>query len=589
MINFFICSIGVYFFGLYLFKKHFPSIFFAVSFTYCSFLIQQLGHFQIASIPWIGFLFLFLFKYLRESKIKNGLIFVVFWILISLDSYYIGYIVSIAVVVVFIVHLFLNKRFYDREFWKLSSILIIIFLVFLLLPSIPYLQVRKFYHFKRSIRENVFFSADFPLSFISPSSFNLLFQYLPDKYHRLLQVEGAWEKPLFIGYINLIFLIYYLAVSRKLNKPSFDRWQKYFFILALIFFILSLGPVLNVAKKKTHFSLPYMFFFRTIPGFSSMRVPARFGIVYVFSLAGIASLGVNVFISRFSRSIPKTIVSVGIMVVLIFELLANIPVAYIGKVPEAVRYYSQNGNSSHKLLAYYPAEVGPDFNNPFLSGKYIYYSSYHNFNTINGYSGYIPDSVFQAQLFLAEIDKPQALCYLHNLGIREIIVLPHLSEKKDLEKIDELVSNGLLMVKSSFVDGSLTYIINEQRIVAYGLNAGLLISADMSADSKRLIFKLKPDGDGHYFVRSGRDLFETARFTAYNSDEQILWEIKKNIVLPAIVSNGGKTLLKKRLEKDETDVKRVKIEFLKSGEYLFLPIRIGETNAKLSFFEECTL
>jgi len=69
------------------------------------------------------------------------------------------------------------------------------------------------------------------------------------------------------------------------------RLSGYFVVCAVSSFILSLGPILHVAGNRTWIPLPYSLLYFTIPGFSSMRAPARFAVLTLLCVTVLAGLG----------------------------------------------------------------------------------------------------------------------------------------------------------------------------------------------------------------------------------------------------------------------------------------------------------
>jgi hypothetical protein len=71
-------------------------------------------------------------------------------------------------------------------------------------------------------------------------------------------------------------------------------------VVALTGFVLSLGPILHVAGQKIWIPLPYAPLYYLIPGFSSMRAPARFSVLAVLGLAVLAGVGYS-YLERRAR------------------------------------------------------------------------------------------------------------------------------------------------------------------------------------------------------------------------------------------------------------------------------------------------
>lgn len=548
--NFLLCSIGFYFLGMYLFKSVFPSLFLAIVFSYSSSVIQQYAHFQIASLPWVGFVLLFLFLFLQTNRLKYGLLFLIFWLLQSMGSYYIGYILFIAISSVIIIHIFITKKYLDFKLWKNLFIIGFFFLLVMLPLSLPYLEVKQFYHFKRSLAQNVSFSAHFPLSFIMPSPLNQYFGFIFSKLHHLFPFGESQEKVLFMGFLGLGFVFYqfiYFRNNKNIIRPTEYR---YAFWLAIIFFILSLGPIFNglVIDGKIIFPLPYLLFYYIIPGFSSMRVPARFGIFFVLAMSIIASYGFKHFIDRLSKNKTKWIISYLVMIVLIIEFIPIVPMVQVKPVPLAIKYLPND--PSIKIVAYYPSR----HRNPYVEGQYIYYSSYHLANIVNGFSGYKTKSNFYAKYMINGIDDSQLIDYLHRLGVSHIIALPDFMKPIEKIKLESALSKNDLIKVKTFKDGSYICAINKNRFNQKNKEIESVIKLKM-LDDRYLIATVHSDGGGFY-VSSRRDLFEQITIEIVDSNKDLLTKVTQKALIPAIIPKNNDILFKINLP-DHLDVNKI--------------------------------
>lgn len=69
------------------------------------------------------------------------------------------------------------------------------------------------------------------------------------------------------------------------------RARGFFVVLAVTSFVLSLGPILHVAGRAVWIPLPYAALYYLLPGFSSMRAPARLAVLVVLAMSVLAGLG----------------------------------------------------------------------------------------------------------------------------------------------------------------------------------------------------------------------------------------------------------------------------------------------------------
>ncbi len=573
LINFLLCSIGLFYFGLYLFKKIAPALFLAIAFTYSSALIHQMSHFQIFSFPWIGFVFLFLFLFLETEKLKYGLIFVLFWLLQSLNSFYIAYILLLAIFLVVLVHIIVKKKYFDLKLWKHLSILGFLFLIVIIPLSLPYLEAKHFYEFKRSIVQNVSFSAHFPISYISPSSHNLLFSFIHDALQEAFPLREMQEKVLFAGFLVFFFFFYRIVQRYRLGKNREKPIEyKYFFWLGLVFFILSLGPIFNEPfnepfwDKEIVIPLPHLLFYYLIPGFSSMRVPARFGLIVILIMTIIASYGFKHFLEQVNTKKTKLLLSILLLGFLVLELIPKIPMEKVEPIPEAIEYLSHTEINKNAKIAYYP----PSFGKTGLAGKYMIYSGSHLKGLINGFSGYYSKSNFYAQLLAATPDDPQAVQILGRLGVRYLVVIPRFMTQAELVVFSRAVSNKTITIVKTFTDNSFLFRLNEQNVTPTHDNRLPQISLKW-LNKKYLTGFIKSRGNGFY-ASDRLDMFETLWVEFLGDKAQVLAKASKDLLIPALMPENNDILFRIKVPDSVqfNDIKKVKLHFKTSGKTIML-------------------
>ncbi len=190
--------------------------------------------------------------------------------------------------VILAIYFLLRKRYFLYAlFFGISSLTTALFLYFLLLTAglwflwqkkervaiikstliaglftapflLPYFFVSRQYHYVRPIRDAIHFS-------LAPQ--DLAGQFFP----------GWVFITLFLG--TLAMLISTFRKSKKID--ILPREISYWFILALLAFVLALGPALHIFKNTVHIGplpalpLPYALFYYLVPGFSGFRTPSR--------------------------------------------------------------------------------------------------------------------------------------------------------------------------------------------------------------------------------------------------------------------------------------------------------------------------
>jgi len=86
----------------------------------------------------------------------------------------------------------------------------------------------------------------------------------------------------------------------------------YFLALSATSFLVSLGPILQVAGTRIWIPLPYAALYYIVPGFSGMRAPARFAVLVLLGLAVLAGLGYERLRQRIRGRLPWRAVSLSL-------------------------------------------------------------------------------------------------------------------------------------------------------------------------------------------------------------------------------------------------------------------------------------
>lgn len=167
-------------------------------------------------------------------------------------------------------------------------------------------------------------------------------------------------------------------------------------------FWLSLGPVPTAMGHSLHDPGLYLFFYKYVPGFNGLRVPARFGMLFMLFLAVLAGFGVRHVAERprYGAIAASLLGILFLMEAYSAPIIINgtpdspdlaTPPPYVLSGPDTFPVY--RGVSSlpaDALIAEFP------FGNWQYELRYMYYSTTHWRRLLNGYSGQFPDSYIEA-------------------------------------------------------------------------------------------------------------------------------------------------------------------------------------------------
>jgi len=257
----------------------------------------------------------------------------------------------------------LRRLWRDAAYWTAVGVAAVT-AVFLILPLFePYaaLQGRGF---GRSIEEAAGYAADWRTYLTSSARLHTwIYQ---------LRWIGKGVEVAFPGFVAVAFAVVGIAAARSMERPS-RNWIVMYAALAGLALWVSLGPDAGL----------YAILYRTVPGFTLMRAPGRFGLIVTFALSVLAAFGVRALLATTRRAAAAAAV---LTVLTVAELSEPLPFVDVPRLP-----------SSYATLASLPA--GPVIEMPFFSREtgglfkhteWMLYSTRHWKPLLNGYSDYIP-------------------------------------------------------------------------------------------------------------------------------------------------------------------------------------------------------
>ncbi len=322
-----------------------------------------------------------------------------------------------------------------------------------------YRMVQGDYTVERSIAQNAFYSANLA-SFFTADGQNLLWGTLTAPLREFGRY--TFERNMFPGLLALLLALVGLIVGWR--RPL----AQYLFLLDVGAAILSLGPNLYVTadNKSILFTrMPYGFLYFHLPGFDSMRVPARMGILFGLSVAGLAAIGVTWLTGKAAAWQPTRprfngrVLTAGLAVVLIAGIGAEslnrpytpVPLATREEAPPVYRWLATQPDAVVLELPFvipdHPDQTG------MLGDLYQYYALYHGRPVVNGSANVLPKGYKALYYELREGPTPRALSILQGLGINSLVV--HYDElgEEVAAKTHELLDGGTAQAHSEISFG----------------------------------------------------------------------------------------------------------------------------------------
>ncbi len=229
------------------------------------------------------------------------------------------------------------------------------------------------------------------------------------------------EKPLYPTLT--VFALALLGIFLGWKKQK--KYIIFFSASAFIAFVLSLGPT----TQNSAYSLLYKIF----PLMQIVRVPARFSIIVILSLAGLAAIG----LSRINRK-KFFIIALVLFLIEVWQIHTPAVTIPVGKdIPAVYRWLATQPDTTiiielplrplwrgismeDQLTRTYRETRDEDV---YASETYrIYFSTVHHKRMLNGYSGFFPQIYHDQAGLLDNFPSPQSIAMLERQHVRYILI-----------------------------------------------------------------------------------------------------------------------------------------------------------------------
>ncbi|MFA6363350.1 hypothetical protein [Methanoregula sp.] len=477
LLTFILAAFGTYLLVRYLTHNDYAAFLAGIIFAFIPYhLLHGMGHLGAATIQWIPFCALFFMKVFREGGIKNCILAGIFYILVAMsDTQYMVF-MGIFIVLLFIYENYVNissNRGFKFEAHKsiLIKYLIIGVVAFsVILPlTMSDIQVASSEgnYLKPNATEVVTYSTDL-MSFFLPSVLHPVFGGLVEPVNQNFTGNAA-ENATYIGYTVLLLSIFGLYVFRK------DITARFWGLIAIIFSLLSMGPVLHVNGEtvftvfKISVPLPHLILYYLVPFIENSRTTGRFFIVAALAFAVLAGYGCSELLKRYDTK--KIIIVIILCAFILFEYLG---VPYPTSPIDPSAFYQKIGQDpDHYALLEIPVT-----DNYTAGVNIIYYQTIHGKAIVGGQSArtlktayyfepntqFIRDLTFNLSVpqdIVNQNDTDVGNSILHYYNIRYIILHKNYLSEDQLQATESYLAQCNPLLPKVYEDDSL---------VVYGQN-----------------------------------------------------------------------------------------------------------------------
>jgi hypothetical protein len=326
----------------------------------------------------------------------------------------------------------MRRRFPARAVWGHLAVAGLVAALLVLPVAVAYRSVQGEFAFERSLDENVLYSANLS-SFVTTDERNRVWGAITAP----LREQGRYspERNSFPGAIALA-----LALAGALTAWR-RRLVQYLILLGLASAVLALGPVLQLTgdpATRIWDRMPYGFLYFRLPGFDSMRVPARFNILYGLSVAALAGLGLHWLLGRvrgWGAARPggwRGRIARPAAVALAALIIAGVGVESVNRpygitpVPvgaaAAPPVYGWLAHQPDVVLLELPLLLPTNRGAELTNNRYQYFALAHGHPVVNGAGNVAPKGYQALHYEVREGVTSRALAILQGLGVTHLVV-----------------------------------------------------------------------------------------------------------------------------------------------------------------------
>lgn len=376
----------------------------AVLYAFCPYFFAHTPHIQLLMGGGIPLALLLMYLIAEAPSVSRGIVLGIALATQALACAYYGIFAGLIVGYAAVFFAFTRRRLRDPLYWIAVSVSAIASVLLVLPFFLPFMELQQ-EGFRRQLQDSVTYSANLTSYFASGA-----------RAHRwLLTAIRDWPRFVEVLFPGLLMLalapvgIAAMLGARPVRDANRPKPRETLWLLGSILVLAiwaSFGPAAGL----------YTVLYYTIPPFSFLRAPSRFGPVIMLSLAMFAAFGAGALIDRLHRGRP---LAVGALLALAVLDLNQVPFQW-ERAPSVPAPYAMLAQLPSAPVAEFPF-YGERIAFP-LHTRYMLFSTFHWFPLVNGYSDHIPADFREAAVVLGSFPSDEGFNVLRRRRVRYITV-----------------------------------------------------------------------------------------------------------------------------------------------------------------------
>lgn len=393
------------------------ALFAGALYAFCPYRLAHVAQLNTMTTYWLPLTLLFMHRYLEDGRRPRDLVLVA--LLFSLNAasgLYYGAFAALMAVLFYILWSLINREAPKARDFVYGVPVFGVAAALLAALLWPYIARSAGAGQAWDIANVAYYSFE-PAALLTSPPQSLLLGWTPEAFGITPESgKPAYELMLYPGLTASLLAAY--AILRR----SASRTAVLYAALGVAFFVLSWGPLTDWGGSVV--SLPYRLLYEFVPGFDSLRVPARMWAVVMLCFAVLAALGLQAILERLGgRRAVAVLGAISLLAAL--EFAPALPLDRYKDpgppIPEPAYAYLAENAGEDGVVVEVPFASPVD---PFRETPRMYRSTLGFWRLVNGFASYMPKEYWQRRGTLNSFPNPKSLAEMRRLGVDYIVAHP---------------------------------------------------------------------------------------------------------------------------------------------------------------------